>query len=306
MRIAVTGATGLIGKALVPALEHAGHSVIRLVRKAPVRPLDVQWNPARGELDALALGPIEAAIHLAGENVGDGRWSAARKRRIKDSRVDGTRTLVRALATLSERVARPATLLSASAVGFYGTQPEGDDRALTESAPPGHDFLADVCQAWEHEAKQAEALGVRVVLMRTGVVLADDGGVLARLLRPFRLGLGGKIGGGRQWMSWVSLDDVVRAYVAIVNDDSYTGPVNIVAPNPVTQAEFAKTLAHVLHRPSLVPLPKLLVKAAFGEMGERVVLEGQRVVPRVLTEHGFTWKHPRLELAIRDILKRLA
>lgn len=297
MRIVVSGASGLIGQALVPALAGAGHEVVRLVRRAPQGPGEVAWAPERGELDAAALGAVDAAVHLAGENVGDGRWTDARKRQILGSRVDGTRTLVAALTSASPR---PKTLVSASAVGFYGDR---GDALLGEDAGPGSDFLAEVCKAWEAETRPAEDAGLRVVRARLGVVLAGDGGALARMLTPFKLGLGGKIGGGRQWLSWVTKADAVRALVRAVEDPALAGAVNVTAPEPVTQAELAATLGRVLRRPAFMPLPGFAVKAMFGEMGASVLLAGQRALPRRLLAAGFTFTDPALEPALRRMLR---
>ncbi|MFO0751568.1 MAG: TIGR01777 family oxidoreductase, partial [Myxococcota bacterium] len=234
-RVAVTGASGLVGNALCPALVAAGHQVVKLVRRAPAGPDEVRWAPERHELDPAALGPVDVAVHLAGENVGDGRWTDARKAAIRGSRVDGTRTLVSALCRLEPR---PAALVSASAIGYYGAH---GDEELDESAAPGSDFLAEVCQAGEAETEPARAAGLRVARLRLGVVLSPDGGALPKLLTPFKLGVGGKIGGGQQWMSWVGLDDVVAAFVRAVGDAALDGPINVTAPVPVTQAELAKT-----------------------------------------------------------------
>jgi len=299
-RVVVAGASGLIGRALVPALEGAGLAVVRLVRGRAAGSGELAWQPARGELDLSALGPegVHAVVNLAGESIGDGRWSAARKQAILASRVDATRTLVRAMERLPRR---PEALVSASAVGYYGGA--SGDVALDEDAPAGDDFLAEVCRAWEAEARIAEGAGVRVARMRTGVVLTPEGGALQRLLTPFKLGLGGKVGGGRQWMPWVSLGDTVEAYVRAVTRP-LAGAYNVVAPGPVTQGELAKTLARVLGRPSFMPLPGFAVKLMFGEMGDALLLGGQRAVPRRLVADGFTFRDPELEPALRVMLGR--
>jgi uncharacterized protein (TIGR01777 family) len=302
MDVVVSGASGLIGQALVPALEAAGHRVVRLVRRTPATGGEVMWRPDRGELDlsgvALPGVPL-AVVHLAGENLGEGRWSEARRRVIKASRVDGTRTIVEAMLRLPTP---PAVLVCASAVGYYGAH--AGDAELAEDAPAGSDFLAEVCAAWEAEAQRAAAAGIRTARVRTGVVLAKEGGALARMLTPFKLGVGGKIGGGRQWFPWVTLGDAVRGYLhALARGD---GALNLAAPGIVRQADFARALAKVLSRPSFMPLPGFAVKAMFGAMGDALLLGGQRVVPRRLLADGFTFEAPALEPALRDILGRPA
>ncbi|MCC6623311.1 MAG: TIGR01777 family protein [Deltaproteobacteria bacterium] len=301
--IVVSGASGLIGRALCGALAAAGHRVVRLVRGRDAGPDELRWQPEAGALDLTPLagdGPL-GAVHLAGEGVGDGRWTPARKAAIRGSRVDGTRTLVRALLELGTR---PAVLVSSSAVGYYGA--DRGDTALPEDASPGNDFLAEVCQAWEAETEPARAAGIRVVTMRTGVVLSPDGGALQKLLTPFKLGVGGKVGGGRQWMPWVALSDVVEAYRFALAHGALAGPTNLAAPHPVTQAELARTLARVLGRPAFMPLPGFMVKTLFGEMGASLLLGGQRAVPGRLLAAGFTFRHPDLEAALRHILGRPA
>jgi uncharacterized protein len=296
MRIAVTGSRGLLGSALVPELTAAGHEVVRLVR-GPAGAGELPWDPSR-PLDAAALEGCDAVVHLAGENVSDGRWSAAKKRRIRESRVLGTRTLCAALAA-SKRP--PDVLLSASAVGYYGDR---GDALLDEASEPGRGFLAEVCQEWEAACAPAAARGVRVVCLRTGVVLTPKGGALRKLLTPFRLGGGGPIGSGRQWMSWIALDDVLGALRHALLTPSLRGPANLVAPGPVPNAEFARTLGRVLRRPALLPLPAFAVKAALGEMGEALLLASARAQPAQLLRSGYAFRLPDLEGALRHLLGR--
>jgi len=293
LKVGITGASGLVGRSLVPFLTSDGHEVRRLVRSRDrLRPGDVYWNPAAGEIDAAALDGLDGVIHLAGETVSE-RWSAAHKRAIMESRVQGTGLLARTLAGLPSP---PRVLVSASAVGYYG---DGGDGELDESSPQGTDFLAGVARAWEEAAAPAAARGIRVVHPRLGVVLSPAGGALERLLPPFRMGAGGKIASGRQWMSWIALDDVVRALHFLLVTDSLAGPVNLTAPNPVTNADFARTLGHVLHRPAVATVPALALRLMFGEMADTMLLAGQRVLPRKLLAAGFTFRHQTLEEALR-------
>jgi uncharacterized protein (TIGR01777 family) len=307
LRIAITGSHGLIGSTLVPFLTTGGHEVRRLVRAGGRRDAhaggqgatggDILWDPQRMQLDPAELEGLDAVIHLAGETVAE-RWTGEHKRAIRESRVNGTTLLARAIAGLSDP---PKVLISASAVGYYG---DGGDRLLDESAPPGRDFLAGVAQAWEEAAQPAAARGVRVVHPRFGVVLSPAGGALARLLPAFKLYGGGRLGSGRQWMSWVALDDVVGALHHLLFSESVAGPVNVVAPNPVTNEEFGRTLGRVLDRPAKVAVPAFVIRAMFGEMAETMLLAGQRLAPRQLLESGFRFRHPVLEEALRFELGR--
>lgn len=299
MHVAISGASGLIGKALGAALAARGDRVSRFVRRPHARDAhEIAWHPTDGSLDAGALAEVDACVHLAGENVGDGRWSAERKAAIRESRVLGTRTLVDALGRAAPR---PRVLVSASAIGYYGA--DRGDALCDEASPPGDDFLADVCAAWEAEASRAERFGVRVVRPRLGVVLTPEGGALERLVGPFKAGLGGKVGGGRQWFSWVTLADVVRALVFALDTEALSGPANVVA-GAVTQADFARALGQALGRPAFMPLPGFAVKLLLGEMGRTLLLGGQRVVARALAERGFTFSDTELEPALRSLLKR--
>ena len=294
MRIGVTGATGLVGSALLPALEGAGHEAVGLRRGAGDGAAPPSWDPATGSV--AAGGPLDAVVHLAGENIAGGRWNAARKARIRDSRVEGTGALCRGLAALDPR---PATLVAASAVGFYGDR--GDER-LDESSPAGTGFLADVCQEWEAAAAPAREAGIRVVHLRIGIVLTPAGGALGQMLLPFKMGGGGVIGSGRQFMSWIALDDLVAAVLHAAVTDGLEGPVNAVAPNPASNAEFTKTLGRVLGRPTILPMPAFGARLAFGEMADHLLLGGARVEPSRLLETEFQFGYPDLGGALRHLL----
>jgi uncharacterized protein len=295
-RILVTGASGLIGRSLVPFLQTQGHEVAVLVRRAPSSAAEIFWNPANGELDASKLEGVDAIVHLAGENVAGGRWTEARRERILRSRVDGTRTLVTALAKLGRK---PAVFISAAALGFYGER--GDDE-LTEQSHIGHGFLPEVCLAWETHAEGAARLGVRTALMRFGIVLSPAGGALAKMLPVFRAGLGGRLGSGCQWMSWISIDDAVAAVYHAMMDVRCTGAFNVVAPAPVRNADFARTLGRVLRRPSVLAVPLPVLKLGFGRMAEETVLMSTRAVPAKLRAMDYDFRHPDLEVALRHVL----
>jgi uncharacterized protein (TIGR01777 family) len=296
--VAVSGASGLIGSALVRHLQSQGHTVRRLVRPGGREESDdVRWDPARGELDAAALTGVDAVVHLAGEPIAR-RWTSRRKRAIRESRVQSTELLARTLARLGRK---PRVFLSGSAVGYYGDR---GDELLDESSAPGGDFLAGVATEWEAAAAPISTSGVRVVWLRTGIVLSADGGALAKLLPIFRLGFGGSVGNGRQWVSWIALDDYVRAMEHALFTDRLRGPANLVAPNPVTNAEFATTLGRVLARPALLPVPAFVLGALYGEMARATLLAGQRVLPRALAASGFEFAHPTLEGALRAAVDR--
>ena len=295
MKILVTGASGLVGRALVPLLAGGGHEVVRLVRSAPGAG-DIQWHPDAGVIQAGALEGFDGVVHLAGENIASGRWNAEKKRRIKESRVRGTRLLARALAALERP---PQVLVSASAVGFFGDR---GDEELTETSPAGSGFLSEVCREWEAVTEAAEGKGIRVVHARLGVVLSQEGGALAKMLAPFKLGAGGVVGNGRQYMSWITLDDTVAAITHLVATGSAAGPVNVVAPAPVTNREFTSTLGRVLRRPTVFPLPGFVARLMFGEMADELLLASTRVKPANLLDSGFTFCHRSLEEGLRHVL----
>jgi hypothetical protein len=298
MRIAMTGATGLIGSALAPALAAQGHEIIRLVRRNPrAEAGEYYFDPLVEQMDWRALEGVEAVIHLAGENIGQ-RWTRQAKERIHRSRVVGAAMLVRAM---KEAPQRPRVFISASAVGYYG--PRGHE-PITEEAGPGQGFLARVCQEWEAAAMAAHEMGVRVVLARMGVVLSAWGGALARLLPIFRLGLGGPVGSGQQYVSWVALDDVVAAFLWLLEKEELTGPFNVTSPEPVTFAELARTLGRVLGRPAFLRVPGFLLRLALGEMAQETLLSGQRALPKRLLDSRFQFRFPRLEEALHHLLGR--
>lgn len=301
MTFLIAGASGLVGRALTAFLQTQGHTVLRLVRRGTRAPDEIAWNPATGLLDAHALRGVDVVVNLSGVGVADGRWSAERKEAIMRSRIDSTRTLVRALSEVKSERLRPFVFISASGSGVYGNR---GDEVLTEDAPEGGGFLAEVCKAWEREATMAEALGVRVVKLRTGVVLTAAGGALAKLLPVFKAGVGGRLGSGKMWMSWISLDDLVGAIYHAVLDVRCASAVNMVAPQAVTNAEFTRTLANVLRRPAVLPVPTLALKAVFGEMAEETLLTSARAVPAKLQEAGYVFRHENLDDALRAALGR--
>ncbi len=296
MKIVIAGASGLVGSALCPALRAAGHDVRRLVRRETAAGDEISWDPAAGKLDVAALQGVDAVINLAGENVGSGRWTAARRTEIVRSRVDTTRTLVAALTQLARR---PSVFVCASATGFYGDR--GDD-VLTEASAIGHGFLPEVCLAWETFAEGAARAGIRTVLLRFGVVLARDQGALAKMLPWFRRGLGGRMGRGQQWLSWIALADAVRAIQHVVTEARCRGPVNVVSPTPVTNAQFALGLARALNRPLLLPAPAWGLRLAFGQMADETILASTRAAPRRLEETGFVFRFPTLDNALHGAL----
>jgi uncharacterized protein (TIGR01777 family) len=292
--ILVSGASGLIGSAVVPALEAAGHTVVRLVRREPRDVTELRWNPAAHLFDRRLLAGFDVVVNLAGESIGR-RWTSARRRKIRGSRVDGTDAIVAAIAASSKR---PITLINASAVGFYG---DGGDDLLRESRGPGRGFLADTCQLWEASANRARQSGARVVTMRTGMVVSKEGGALPRLMLPIRFGVGGKLGNGRQWVSWISRDDAARAVAWLIAHPEITGPVNLTAPNPVTNIQLTKAIGRAMHRPTVIPVPGIALELLFGAMARETLLVSQRAVPAVLERSGFSFQSPTIEMALREI-----
>ncbi len=299
MHVAVTGASGLIGSSLVERLRGQGHEVFRFVRREPSQGDELPWNPSAGELDPAVLSGIDGVIHLAGESIAGGfRWSEAKKRRILESRTRGTDLVARSIATA---VDGPKVLVSASAIGFYGDR--GDDW-LAEDDAPGDLFISEVCVAWEKAAEPAREAGVRVVHPRIGIVLDPEGGALGQMLPPFRAGLGGKIGSGKQWMSWIALEDVVDLLAFCLLTDTASGPVNAVSPNPVVNDDFVRTLGRVIGRPTILPLPGFAAKTIFGQLGDELLLASTRVRAAKAQSLGFRFRQPDLEAALRATLQR--
>ena len=301
MKILVAGSTGLVGTALVQALAQEGHTMCRLIRAqskltlAGKEGFDVAWNPATGELGGAGVG-ADAVVNLCGASIAGGRWTKERKELLRTSRMGTTRALVNALAKMS---ARPRVLVSASAIGIYGDR---GDEVLTEENKPGVDFLAGLAREWEAEALKAEALGIRVVLARFGIILAKQGGALAKMLLPFKLGAGGRLGSGKQWMSWITLEDVVGIIRFAIETGALRGAVNVVASQPVQNAEFTKVLAKALHRQALFPAPAFALRLALGEMADALLLSSQRVAPQKLQQLGYAFLHPDLSCALKAVL----
>ncbi len=296
MKILVSGSHGLVGTALTTSLRGDGHEVFALVRHAPASPSEVEWYPERGSLALARLEGMDAVVHLAGESIAEGRWSDEKKQRIRDSRVKGTTVLSEALSNLKHP---PRTLVSASAIGYYGDR---GDLILTEGSASGNDFLSSVCLEWEQSTVAAREQGIRVVLSRFGIILSADGGALKKMLPPFRMGVGGRIGSGKQWMSWIALDDVIGALTYAINNDSLEGPVNFVAPNPVRNADFTSELGKALSRLTFFPIPEFAVRLAFGEMADALLLSSQRVKPERLQSTDFKFQFPELGPALKHVL----
>lgn len=297
MKILITGASGLIGSTLRSSLEERGHKLLLASRKEPTKPNQIKWTIDHGFAEPERLEGVDAVVHLAGESISALRWSEEKKRAIRDSRVFGTRSVVEAMAKMERK---PKVFIAGSATGIYGDR---GDEEMTEASRPGDTFLSEVCKEWEAESLKAEELGIRTVLLRTGIVLAKDGGALATMLTPFKLGVGGVVGSGRQYMSWVSLDDEVGAIVFALEHEEIHGPLNVVAPNPVTNQEFTKTLGDVLYRPTILPLPTFAVDLIFGEMGDALLLDSTRVVPKRLIDAGYEFKYTNLKPALENALK---
>jgi len=296
MKVAVTGSSGLVGGELVLALKRAGHQVVRLVRKKSNESGDAYWNPEGGEIDAAALEGIGGVIHLAGETIAGGRWNAERKRKIRESRVKGTGFLAKTLAGLKNP---PKVFVCASATGYYGNR---GNEVMTEENPPGDGFLANVCRDWEKAAEVAGQKGIRVCHLRLGVILSPNGGALEKMVLPFKMGLGGVVGSGRQYWSWISIDDTVGALLHCLTKESLKGAVNGVSPQPVTNREFTKVLGRVLRRPTFLPMPAFAARLAIGEMADALLLASARVEPMRLLVSGYDFVHPDLEGCLRDLL----
>jgi len=305
LRILISGSTGMIGSALADALRQQGHDVAGLLRPSTPAPSTsaktsggqqtVHWDPEAGTLDHSADG-ADAVVHLAGASIAEGRWTAARKRVLRDSRIAATHSLIDSLKKLSRP---PGVFIGASAIGFYGDRA---DEELTESSPPGADFLADLTRQWEAASQRASEFGARTVLLRTGIVLDKNGGALPRMALPFRLGAGGRLGTGRQWMSWLALEELVAMIQFALIADSLTGPANAVTPHPVRNADFTKVLARVLHRPAIFPAPAFALRLALGEMADALLLASQRVLPKKFQSLGYRFVLPDLESALRAVL----
>lgn len=296
MKVLVSGSSGLVGSALMPVLSKKGHVVLRLVRTKAKSSEEVEWDPASGKVDAGGLEGLDVVVHLAGDNIASGRWTAEKKRRIRDSRVDGTKLLSESI----QKLARPPKVFAcASAIGYYGDRGE---EVLREDSAPGSNFLAGVCRDWEAVGQPAANHGIRVVHLRFGVILSPKGGALQKMLFPFRMGAGGKVGSGKQYMSWISLDDAVGAIEHALSKESLSGPVNVVAPGPVTNSEFTKVLGRVLSRPTVFPMPALIARLAFGEMADELLLSSTRVEPLKLLACGYAFQHADLEGALRHLL----
>jgi uncharacterized protein (TIGR01777 family) len=299
MKILLTGASGLVGRALSYSLNTEGHDVVRLVRPGhALGPGDASWSPETAELDAARATGADAAVNLAGASIAQARWSAARKALLRSSRVDYTRSLLQALARLPQP---PKVFISASAVGYFGDR---GDEVLTDQSAPGNDFLARLARDWEEEALRAQEFGMRVVVLRFGVVLSSVGGALKRMLLPFRVGLGGRLGPGKQWLSWLTLPEAVRMIRHGMENSSWQGAFNATSPNPVTNAEFTRELARVLRRPAVFPAPAFMLRLALGELADGLLLASQRAIPRRLLELRYSFQHPNLAEALTAVLSQ--
>ena len=297
MKVLITGASGLIGKALQKSFAEKGYEMLLASRTEPTDARHILWSIEQGFADPEKLEGIDAVVHLAGESVSGLRWTDEKKKAIRDSRVLGTRNVVDAVSKLKHK---PKVFVAASATGFYG---ERGDEEVTESSAIGNNFLAGVSREWEAESRRAEDAGIRTVLLRSGIVLSKDGGALATMLTPFRLGVGGVIGSGKQWMSWISLDDEIAVINFAIGNEILRGAVNAVSPNPVTNEEFTKTLGEILYRPTFLPLPEFAVSMVFGEMGDALLLASTKVIPKRLEDAGFEFKYPQLKSAIEHAIR---
>lgn len=298
MKALITGASGLIGKELQKSFRANGYELLLASRKESTDPLHVQWSIEEGFAKPEAIEGVDIVVHLAGENVSGGlRWTEEKKKAIRDSRVLGTRNVVDAISKVKHK---PKVFIASSAIGFYG---ERGDEEVTESSAAGDDFLSSVCKEWEAESRRAEDAGIRTVLLRTGIVLSKDGGALATMLLPFKMGVGGVVGSGKQWMSWISLDDEIAIINFAIENENIRGALNAVSPNPVTNHEFTKTLGDVLYRPTILPLPEFAVSMIFGEMGDALLLASTKVIPKRLEDAGFEFKYPDLKPAIEHAVE---
>ncbi len=297
MKVLITGASGLLGTELQKSFAEKGYEMLLASRKAPTDDGHIQWSIEEGFGEPEKLEGVDVVVHLAGENVSGLRWTDEKKKAIRDSRVLGTRNVVEAISKLKQK---PKTLIASSAIGFYG---ERGDEEVTESSAPGDNFLAEVSTAWESESRRAEDAGIRTVLLRTGIVLSKDGGALATMLTPFKLGVGGVVGSGKQWMSWISMDDQIAIINYAIENENIRGAVNAVSPNPVTNEVFTKTLGEVLYRPTFIPLPQFAVSMMFGEMGDALLLASTKVLPKRLLDAGFEFKYPDLKPAIEHAVE---
>lgn len=297
MKVLITGASGLVGTELQKSFAEKDYEMLLASRKEPTDENNIQWSIEEGFAEPEKLEGIDAVVHLAGENVSGLRWTEDKKKAIRDSRVLGTRNVVDAISKLKNK---PKVFVASSAIGFYGTR---GDEEVTESSAAGNNFLAEVSKAWEAESRRAEDAGIRTVLLRTGIVLSKDGGALSTMLLPFKLGVGGVVGSGKQWMSWISMDDEIAVINYVIENENIRGAVNAVSPNPVTNHDFTKTLGEVLYRPTFLPLPEFAVSMVFGEMGDALLLASTKVMPKRLQDAGFEFKFPDLKAAIENAVK---
>jgi uncharacterized protein (TIGR01777 family) len=298
MKVIVSGASGMVGTALASSLCAQGHAVVPLVRRRTTQPSfqEIRWDPLSAQVDVHAMEGADAVVHLSGANVSQGRWTPARKEILRSSRLDSTRVLVDSLARLRQK---PRVFISASAVGYYGNR---GDQILTESAGPGNDFLSLLARDWEAEAMRAAQSGIRTVILRFGVILSSKGGALSEMVRPFKFGAGGRLGSGRQWISWIALKDAIDIIQSSITSPEWIGPINVVAPEPVRNSEFAEVLGRTLHRPAILPAPAFLLRVALGEMADALLLSSQRAIPESLLQHSYSFRFANIETALQTML----